>query len=213
MIKGDIMKYEWKKHEKDLYLPKEQPEVVTVPPLKFFTLSGQRNPNSEGFAEEVGVLYSLSYAVKMLPKKNITPKGYFDYTVFPLEGVWDLPDEAKSSGKLDKDKLVYKIMIRQPEFVTDEIAKAVIEMTKQKKPGQIYDRVNFEIIEEGICVQMMHVGSYDSEPESFQKMHDYCLAHNLKRISQTHREIYISDPKKTKPDKLKTVLRFKVEQI
>lgn len=207
------MKYEWKKQAKELYLPKEQPGVITVPPLKFFTLNGQGNPNSEKFAEEVGVLYSLSYAVKMLPKKNMTPQGYFEYAVFPLEGVWDIADEAKYSDNLDKDKLIYTIMIRQPEFITDDIAQAVIEMTKQKKPNRLYDRVKFESIEDGMCVQMMHLGSYDSETESFKKMQNYCRTHNLKRTSRSHREIYISDARKTEPDKLKTVLRFKAEQI
>lgn len=171
------MKYEWKKQAKELYLPKEQPGIINVPLMKFFTLQGQGNPNSEKFAEEVGVLYSLSYAIKMLPKKNITPQGYFEYTVFPLEGVWDLADEAKRLEKLDKEKLIYTIMIRQPDFVTDDIANAVINSMKNKKPNQLYDKVKFE------------------------------------RTSRSHREIYITDARKTPAEKLKTVLRFKVEKI
>lgn len=207
------MKYEWKKEAKELYLPKNQPGIITVPLLKFFTLSGQGNPNSEKFAEEVGVLYALSYAVKMFPKKNKTPQGYFEYTVFPLEGVWDLADEAKGLDSLDKDKLRYTIMIRQPDFVTDDVAQTAIEKTKQKKPHQLYDEVKFESIEEGMCIQMMHLGPYDSEPESFAKMEEYCRANNLKRISRTHKEIYITDARKTPPDNLKTVLRYKVERL
>lgn len=207
------MKYEWKKEAKHLYLPKEQPELITVPAMKFFTLRGQGNPNSEQFAEEVGVLYALSYAVKMMPKKNITPEGYFEYAVFPLEGVWDLSDEAKSLDYLDKNKLVYTIMIRQPDFVTDDIAQIAIDTAKQKKPHNLYDKIKFESIEEGMCVQMMHIGSYDSEPESFAKMEEYCQRNNLKRKSRTHREIYITDARKASPEKQKTVLRFKVEEI
>ncbi|MEL7565710.1 MAG: GyrI-like domain-containing protein [Dehalobacterium sp.] len=207
------MKYEWKKKAKDLYLPKEHPEIITVPSMKFFTLHGQGNPNGDKFAEEVGVLYSLSYAVKMLPKKDITPPGYFEYTVFPLEGVWDLADEAKELDSLDKDKLIYTIMIRQPDFVTNDIALTAIEETKKKKHHQLYDKVKFESIEEGMCIQMMHVGSFDSEPESFAKMEEYCRTNNLKRLSLTHREIYITDARKTSQEKQKTVLRFKVGKV
>lgn len=207
------MKYEWKKEAKNLYLPNKEPEIITVPSMKYFALDGHGNPNSDKFAEEVGVLYSLSYAIKMLPKKDITPEGYFEYTVFPLEGVWDVTDEAKGLESLDKDNLIYTIMIRQPDFVTDIIAKRAIEKTKQKKPHQLYDKVKFEIMEDGMCIQMMHFGSYNSEPESFAKMEEYCKSKKLKRISRKHREIYITDARKTSPDKLKTVLRFRVEMI
>ncbi|RKL63346.1 hypothetical protein DXT63_07125 [Thermoanaerobacteraceae bacterium SP2] len=141
----------------------------------------------------------------MLHKKNITPQGYFEYTVFPLEGVWDLADEAKGLEKLDKEKLIYTIMIRQPDFVTYDIAHTVINSMKNKKPNQLYDKVKFESIEDGMCVQMMHVGSYDSEPISFSKMEEYCRANNLKRTSRSHREIYITYARKTPAEKLKTV--------
>ncbi|NCB42631.1 MAG: hypothetical protein EOM59_08430 [Clostridia bacterium] len=207
------MKYEWKKHDKNLYLPIEFPETISVPAMKFFTLHGFGNPNSEKFGEEIGILYSLSYAVKMLPKKNIIPQGYFEYMVFPLEGVWDLMESARMSDVLDKDSLMYTIMIRQPDFVTDEIAEMVIEKTKEKKPNPLYDMVKFETIEEGLCVQMLHKGAYDSEPESFAKMESYCLENNLQRISKTHREIYLTDARKTAPEKQKTVLRFKIESV
>lgn len=207
------MKFEWKKHAKDLYLPKNQPEVVVVPPMKFFMLDGRGNPNGEEFAEAVGVLYSLSYAVKMMPKKGITPEGYFEYSVFPLEGVWDLAEEARGLDKLDKDKLVYTVMIRQPDFVTDAVAQAALESTMKKTKHPLLSRVRFETMEEGLCVQMMHVGPYDSEPASFAAMAEYCRANNLKRSCLTHREIYISDVRKTAPEKLRTVLRFKAERI
>jgi len=207
------MKHEWKKQEKELYLPKSQPQIIGVPPLKYFTLYGQGNPNSERFAKKVGVLYALSYAIKMLPKKNITPAGYSEYSVYPLEGVWDIADEAKKAEKLDKDKLIYTIMIRQPDFATDDIAQTVIENTKSKKPHHLFDEVKFESILEGICVQMMHLGSYDNEPESFARMEAFCTVNSLKRISKTHKEIYITDARKTSPEKLQTVLRFKVEKI
>jgi hypothetical protein len=207
------MKHEWKKNEKDIYLPKAEPQVINVPPMKYFMLDGKGNPNSEGFAEAIGVLYSLAYAVKMMPKKGTTPEGYFEYTVYPLEGVWDLAEEARHLDYLDKDKLVYTIMIRQPDFVTEELAQSVIEETKKKKPHALLDSVRFGTVEEGMCVQMMHIGPYDSEPASFARMEEYCANNGLRRLSKIHKEIYISDFRKTAPEKLKTVLRFKVDKL
>ena len=205
------MKYEWKKQAKQLYLPKNKPAVVTVPDFKFFMIDGKGNPNSEEFSEAIGVLYSLAYAVKMLPKRNIMPEGYFDFTVFPLEGLWDLAEEARTMEILDKNSLIYTIMIRQPDFVTDELAQEVIKSVKLKKPHPLLDKVRFNRLEEGLCVQMLHIGPYDEEPESFSIMEDYCAQNNLRRITKIHREIYLSDFRKTQPEKLKTVLRFKVE--
>lgn len=206
------MKYEWKKQDKGLYLPKERPEALTVPSMKFFMLEGRGNPNGEEFGEAVGVLYSLAYAVKMLPKKGVTPEGYFEYTVFPLEGVWDLAPEARGLDKLDKNSLIYTIMIRQPEFVTEEIAKAALGSVEKKRKHPMLSHVSFGNIEEGLCVQMLHIGSYDSEPSSFERMEDFCKASGLERVSKIHREIYLSDARKTTAEKLKTVLRFKVRE-
>jgi hypothetical protein len=207
------MKYEWKKQGKELYLPKDKPEIVNIPDFKFFMLAGKGNPNNEEFSEAIGVLYSLAYAIKMLPKKGVNPEGYFEYTVFPLEGVWDLAEEARGLEMLDKNSLIYTIMIRQPDFVTEELAQEVIKSVKAKKPHPLLDRVKFNNFQEGLCVQMLHLGSYDNEPESFSIMEDYCTRNNLKRMSKLHREIYISDARKVQADKLKTVLRFKVEHI
>jgi hypothetical protein len=205
------MKYEWKKQEKEFYLPKEKPESVVVPKFKFFMLNGKGNPNNAEFSEAVTVLYSLAYAVKMLPKKGITPVGYFDYTVYPLEGVWDLAEEARVLEVLDKDSLIYTIMIRQPDFVTDELAEEVVKGVKAKKPHPLLNEVKFTSLEEGLCVQMLHIGPYDDEPKTFSLMEEYCTQQGLKRTSKIHREIYISDPRKTEPNKLKTLLRFRAE--
>jgi hypothetical protein len=207
------MKYEWKKQAKELYLPKNEPRIIVVPSMKYFMLDGKGDPNSNEFSEAIGVLYSLSYAIKMMPKKGITPQGYFEYTVFPLEGIWDLADEAKGLEKLDKDSLIYTIMIRQPDFVTKELAQEVIENTKQKKPHPLLDKVRFATLEEGKCVQMLHVGPYENEPCSFAKMEEFCVANNLMRISKTHKEIYLSDARKTTPEKLKTVLRIQIKGL
>lgn len=205
------MKHEWKKQEKNLYLPKVNPELITVPAQKFFMISGNGNPNGEEFSEKIGVLYSLAYAIRMMPKQGYSPEGYFEYTVYPLEGMWDLTEEGKKLDTLDKDELLYTIMIRQPDFVTEEIVKIAFENVRKKKPHPLLEDVTFGTIEDGLCVQMLHVGSYDDEPQSFEKMKEFIRDNNLERVSMRHREIYISDARKVEPPKLKTALRYKVK--
>jgi hypothetical protein len=209
------MKYDWKKAEKQFYLPKAKPEVIDVPKFKFFTIEGQGNPNDPFFSEYIGVLYSLAYAIRMSPKQNIAPEGFFEYTVYPLEGIWDLVDYGKymEGGELDKNNLKFNLMIRQPEFVTNEYALETIECTMVKKPHQLLNKVKFEEIEDGKCIQMLHIGSYDSEPESFRLMEKFAQENNLIRIGHTHREIYMSDFRRVTPEKLKTVLRFRVNHL
>ncbi len=207
------MKNEWRKDEKQFYLPKNKPERIHIPGFKFFTIKGEGNPNDDFFPEFIGVLYALSYAVKMSPKKGIEPQGYFDYTVYPLEGVWDLGEQAKKSfkGTIDKNELIFKLMIRQPDFVDDKFAKLILDQVKQKKPHQLLEKVVFEEIVEGKAIQMMHLGSYDDEPASFKIMEEFAEKENFVRKSRAHREIYLSDARKVPADKLKTVLRFSVE--
>jgi hypothetical protein len=205
------LKYEWKKQEKDLYLPKEKPELVTVPAQKFFMLSGKGNPNSEDFAERVGVLYSLAYAIRMMPKQGYTPEGYFEYTVYPLEGLWDLTEEGRKLDTLNKDELLYTIMIRQPDFVTEEVVARAFEHVRKKKPHLLLNEVRFGILEDGLSVQILHIGPYDDEPRSFAKMKEFINNNNLEIITLRHREIYISDVRKTEPARLKTVLRYRVK--
>ena len=204
---------DWKRDDKALYLPKGGPELVMVPAFNFFIVEGRGNPNGPAFAEAVGVLYSLAYGVKMSPKAGIAPAEYQDYGVYPLEGLWDITEEAKKdfAASLDKDSLVYSLSIRQPDFVTKEFAARIIDRAKAKNPGPLFDKVRFERLEEGLCVQMMHRGSYDDENASFAAMENFAASRGLARLSRRHREIYLSDPKRTAPEKLKTLLRFQVK--
>jgi len=204
------MKFEWKKQEKNLYLPKEKPELITVPQQKFFMISGKGNPNAEEFSEKIGVLYSLAYAVRMMPKQGYTPDGYFEYTVYPLEGIWDLTEEGKKSNTLNKDELLYNIMIRQPDFVTQEVVNKAFEIVRKKKPHSLLNEVTFETMEDGLSVQMMHIGSYDDEPQSFEQMKKFIKNNDLEITTLKHREIYLSNAQKTEKSKLKTVLRYMV---
>jgi hypothetical protein len=208
-------KHEWRKKEKALYVPKALPMVVDVHAFKFITLDGEGSPDNQLFSDVVGTLYSLSYGVKMLPKKMpIQPNGYFDYTVYPLEGIWDINEEAKMvfDGTVKKEDFVYQMMIRQPDFLENDFFLEVLDTLKKKKPNPLLERVEFKTISEGRCIQMLHLGPYQNEPASFAQMEAFAAAQGLERVSKLHREIYLSDARKVAPEKLKTVLRFCAKQ-
>ena len=205
-----MRKIEYKKDYKELYLPPQTPTVLEVPTMNFFMIDGKGDPNAPEFGETMQALYSLSYGIRMMPKSGMTPEGYYEYTVFPLEGVWDLESDARDFTVLDKSKLVYTVMIRQPDFVTESLAEEILFQTRKKKPNPALERVRFGAMTDGLAVQMMHIGSYDDEPASFARMEDFCAQNGYRRIEYVHREIYLNDPRKTAPDKLKTVLRFRV---
>ncbi|NKF06796.1 GyrI-like domain-containing protein [Clostridium gasigenes] len=205
------MKHEWRRHEKEYYIPKEKPALIDIPEFKFFMIKGKGNPNSEEFSEAIGVLYSLAYAIKMMPKNGYIPEGYFEYTVYPLEGIWDLTEVGKKQKILNKDEFIYKIMIRQPDFVTEELIVKAMEIVKKKKPHKLLDKVTFGTIKDELSVQMLHIGSFDDEPKSFSIMKEYCEENNLIIKTKAHREIYLSDLREIETEKLKTVLRYCVE--
>jgi hypothetical protein len=182
-----------------------------VPAMRFAIINGEGDPNGEEFALATAALYSLSYTVKMSYKSKEIPEGFYDYTVFPLEGVWDLVDKTKPIT--DKNNYAYSIMIRQPDFLTNELFEKFITITKKKKPNVYLDKIKYDTITEGLCCQMLHLGSYDNESASFDIMRQFCKDNGYERISLKHREIYLSDPRKTEASKLKTVLRFKVNKM
>ncbi len=201
-------KVEYKKTYKHIYLPKTVPVIIDVSKMPFIMISGTGDPNGEEFALATEALYSLSYAVKMSYKSNEVPEEYYEYTVFPLEGVWDLIDKNKSIS--DKSNYKYTIMIRQPDFLTNELFAKFVEQTKKKKPNPFLERAVFTEMTDGLSCQILHIGSYDDEPENFAKMQSYCEENGYIRTSKVHREIYLSDPRKTEAQKLKTVLRYPV---
>lgn len=203
-------KVDYKKDYKQLYIPKTLPEIVEVPTMPFLMISGSGDPNGGEFAKATEALYRLSYAVRMSYKSDDVPAGYYEYTVFPLEGLWDLLDRSKPAT--DKSNFKYTIMIRQPDFLTEKGFERFLEQTKRKGSNPFLEKVRFEQAADGLSCQMMHIGSFDDEPESFARMEAYCTEHGFIRASKIHREIYLSDPRKTEQAKLKTVLRFPVEK-
>lgn len=197
------MKYEWRKAEKNMYLPKATPELLRVPSFNFLTITGTGDPNMPAFSERVAALYSLAYSIRMTMKRQ-----GFEYTVYPLEGLWTLPTAPKAPGQFNKADLQYKIMIRQPDQVTPADFESALSAVRLKKPNNYLEQVKWEVIEDGASVQIMHVGSFDSEGKSFAQMDVFCKEEHLHRKNHVHREIYLSDARKVAPEKRKTVLRY-----
>ena len=202
------MKYEWKKNEKDLYGVKQKPQLIEVPSAYYIMIKGEGNPNEIDFSNRVSALYSLAYGIKML-FKNMEKEEleYSDFTVFPLEGIWEKSDDEE----FDKNKLKYTIMIKQPYFITKEIFELAFEKVKKKKPNELYDEVSFDCIESKKSIQIFHIGSFDTEIESFEKLDNFANEMNLERSEKLHTEIYLNNKNRTAEDKLKTILRYNVK--
>ena len=202
------MKYEWKKSEKYLYGVKQKPQFIEVPTAYYIMIKGEGNPNEIDFSNRVSALYSLAYGIKML-FKNMKKEEleYSDFTVFPLEGIWEKSDDEE----FDKSKLKYTIMIKQPYFITKEIFELAFEKVKKKKPNELYDEVSFDCIESKKAIQILHIGSFDTEIESFEKLDNFASEMNLERSEKLHTEIYLNNKNRTAEDKLKTILRYNVK--
>lgn len=206
------MKHEWKKQEKALYGAKQVPAVITVPVQRYIMIRGEGNPNAEDFSNRVAALYSLAYAIKMGYKtsagKAAADGEVQDFSVYPLEGVW----KQKRSGGLIKEELEYTIMIRQPDFITEDMAAAALALVKKKKPNPLHEEIFFDTMQDGTCVEILHIGAFDDESASFEKMEQFAKEHGLKRHGDCHREIYLNNANRVEKSKLKTILRFSVER-
>ena len=202
------MKYEWKKNEKNLYGVKQKPQLIEIQSAYYIMIKGEGNPNESDFSNRVSALYSLAYGIKML-FKNMEKEEleYSDFTVFPLEGIWEKSDDEE----FDKNKLKYTIMIKQPYFITKKIFELAFEKVKKKKPNELYDEVSFDCIESKKAIQILHIGSFDTEIESFEKLDNFANEMNLERSEKLHTEIYLNNKNRTAEDKLKTILRYNVK--
>ncbi len=209
------MPFDFKKEYKEFYLPPKTPTIVEVPPMNYLAVRGKGNPNAEDgeYKNSIGLLYGIAFTIKMSYKGSHKIDGYFEYVVPPLEGFW-WQDGIKGIDYARKEDFNFISVIRLPDFVSrEDFDWALQEATRKKKMD--FSRVEFFHYDEGLCVQCMHIGSYDDEPATVEAMHllaareGYQLDINEKRM---HHEIYLSDPRKTDPAKLKTVVRHPVRK-
>jgi len=210
-------KLDYKKEYKDLYMPKTKPMIVNVPEMTFIMVDGKGDPNtSEEYKNAMEVLYGLSYSIKMSKMNGTQPEGYFEYVVPPLEGLW-WGDEGYFDGTniVDKNKFYWTSMIRQPEFVTQEVFEQAKETFAKKKPNVDTSKARLVFWAEGLCAQVMHLGSYDDEPVTIQKLEAFISESGyVCDISEDrqHHEIYLNNPDKTAPEHLKTVIRHPIRK-
>lgn len=209
------MAFDFKKEYKDLYLPGKKPAIIDVPEMAFFTVEGKGDPNtSSAYKNAMEILYGLSYTVKMSKMTGDTPAGYFDYVVPPLEGLWWRENgDADVFEAADKESFCWISMIRQPDFVNEEVFLWAKEQLLKKKPGLDFSRTRFLRWKEGLCAQIMHIGSYDDESISVAVLHNYMEEQGVvSDKSRRHHEIYLGDPRKTAPERLKTVIRLPIQK-
>ncbi len=210
------MPFDYKKEFKAFYAPKTCPEIIRIPAINFVAVNGSGDPNeAEGaYQQAIRLLYGVSFTIKMSKKTDRHIEGYFDYVVPPLEGFWWQPG-LKGFDRTRKEELHWISIIRLPDFVTkDDFDWAITEATRRKKTD--FSKVDFLSYDEGLCVQCLHVGSYDNEPETVQRMHDFIRAEGYTidiTDERHHHEIYLSDPRKAAPEKRRTILRLPIKSI
>ena len=203
---------DFKKLQKDLYQPTTTPTIVDVPPMVYIAVDGRGNPNtSEEYAAAIEMLYGLSYTIKM------GNKTIMEWVVGPLEGFWCVTDDAESNVVLatDKNKFVWTALIRQPDFVTHDVFGDAATQLAKKKPNLDIAKARLETITEGLCVQILHVGPYDAEPATVAILDQFAVDNGyILDFTNTrrHHEIYLSDPRRTAPEKLKTVIRHPIRK-
>lgn len=209
------MAFDFKKEYKEFYMQKDKPSIVTVPPMNYLAVRGHGDPNAEDgeYKEAIGLLYGIAFTIKMSKKGSRQIEGFFDYVVPPLEGFW-WQDGVSGVDYARKENFNWISVIRLPDFVTKaDFDWAIEEATRKKKTD--FSKVEFMQVDEGLCVQCMHIGSYDAEPATVELMHRYMEEHGYTLdISDTrrHHEIYLSDARKVEPDKLKTVIRHPIRK-
>ena len=208
------MAFDFKKEYKEFYMPKSKSGIVMVPSMNYIAVRGSGNPNQEDgeYKQAIGLLYGIAFTIKMSKKGDHEIEGYFDYVVPPLEGFW-WQDGVERVDYAHKENFHWISVIRIPDFVTeDDFRWAAEETTKKKK--QNFSKVEFLTVEEGLCVQCMHIGSYDDEPATVAMMHEFMEQQGYEldiTDKRLHHEIYLSDARKVDPEKLKTVIRHPIK--
>lgn len=209
------MSFDYKKEYKEYYLPKNKPSIIKIPKMNYIAVKGQGNPNEENgeYKKSIELLYTIAFTIKMSYKTNYKIKGYLEYVLPPLEGFW----YQEGSDKIDytkKENFKFISVIRLPDFVSEEDFKWAIEEATKKK-NKDYSKVEFLTYVEGLCVQCMHIGSYDNEPATIELMENFAKKEGYKidiTEERLHHEIYLSDPRRCQTEKLKTVLRHPIKK-
>lgn len=211
------MAFDYKKEYKEFYMPKTKPSIVEIPKMNYIAVRGTGNPNEENseYKDSIGFLYAIAFTIKMSYKGTHKIAGYFEYVVPPLEGFWWQDGNKLGIDYKSKDTFRFISAIRLPDFVSKEDFDWAIEEAAKKKK-QDFSKVEFLTYDEGICVQCMHIGSYDDEPVTVDLMHEFAEKNGYEPdITDTrlHHEIYLSDPRKCDAGKLKTVIRHPVKPV
>ena len=208
------MAFDFKKEYKEIYMPKDKPAIISVPKMNYIAVRGKGDPNDENgeYKAAIGLLYGIAFTIKMSRKGDHQIEGYFNYVVPPLEGFWWMEGKV-GIDYAHKEDFHWISVIRLPDFVTeDDFRWAVNEATKKKK--QDFSKATFLTVEEGLCVQCMHIGSYDDEPATVAMMHEFMEQQGYEidiTDKRLHHEIYLSDARKVAPEKLKTVIRHPIK--
>ena len=210
------MAFDYKKEYKEFYLPPKKPGIITVPTMNFLAVRGKGDPNEEdgAYKQALGMLYAVAFTIKMSKLGKHQLEGYFDYVVPPLEGLW-WQEGVHGVDYAHKEAFQWISLIRLPEFVTKEVFDWAIGEATEKKQ-QDFSPVEFFTWEEGLCVQCMHMGPYDNEPATVAAMEEYAKSQGLEPDfgdNRFHHEIYLSDVRRCKPERLKTVIRQPVRRL
>ncbi|MGE5327758.1 MAG: GyrI-like domain-containing protein [Thiobacillus sp.] len=209
MILGVFMKaIDFKKDP--VYKAKTEPEIVTIPRMLFVMVDGQGDPDGKDFQDAMQAIYGIVYTIKFWDKKFEAPEGYEKFTMAPLEGLWWMKNDELWDVNRRND-WCWTAMVRLPEFVDDKYFNEVIDTCIKQKKSDVYKKARLEYFNEGQCVQILHIGPYSTEGPNIQKMHQFAADQGYK-LRGKHHELYFGDPRRTAPEKLKTILRQPVEK-
>lgn len=210
------MAFDFKKEYKEFYMPKNKPEIVTVPKANYIAVRGKGNPNEidGAYQQAISILYAVAYTLKMSYKTEHKIEGFFEYVVPPLEGFW-WQDNVDGIDYADKAAFNWISVIRLPEFITKKDFEWAVETASEKKKLDC-SSAEFLIVDEGLCVQIMHIGAFDDEPQTVALMDEYIAQNGYENDiteSRLHHEIYLSDARKVAPEKWKTVIRHPIKRL
>lgn len=210
------MAFDYKKEYKEYYMPKNKPQIIKIPQMNCIAVRGSGNPNDENgeYKEAIGLLYGIAYTIKMSYKSSYKIEGFFEFVVPPLEGFW-WQEGINGIDYNHKEAFNWISIIRLPDFVTKEDFEWAV-MEAEEKKGMDFSKAEFLTYNEGLCVQCMHIGPYDDEPATVKLMDEYIKENGYETDitdKRYHHEIYLSDVRKCKPDKLKTVIRHPIKKI